>query len=83
MTEPERIVAATYPLVMELQPGTYRWCRCGRSDEQPFCDEVSHRGTGIEPLEFEITERRRVALCRCKHTTNEPFCNGSHQQFRD
>jgi CDGSH-type Zn-finger protein len=83
MDRSERVVAAAYPVVMELQPGVYEWCRCGRSGSQPFCDGVSHRGTGIDPLVFEVKERRRAALCRCKQTTSEPFCNGSHQQFRE
>ncbi|HNP30015.1 MAG TPA: CDGSH iron-sulfur domain-containing protein, partial [Nitrospirales bacterium] len=21
-----------------MEPGTYYWCRCGRSKTQPFCD---------------------------------------------
>ncbi|HKK28706.1 MAG TPA: CDGSH iron-sulfur domain-containing protein [Gemmatimonadota bacterium] len=26
------------PAVLELEPGTYWWCRRGRSGRQPFCD---------------------------------------------
>ena len=26
------------PIVIELEPGTYWWCACGRSSKQPFCD---------------------------------------------
>ena len=25
------------PYVIELEPGEYLWCRCGRSTTQPFC----------------------------------------------
>ncbi len=81
--EPVRVIAATRSMLMELKPGTYDWCRCGRSPDQPFCDGRSHKGTGIEPLTFTIAERQRVAMCRCKHTHHEPFCDGSHQQFHD
>jgi CDGSH iron-sulfur domain-containing protein 3 len=67
----------THPLVTTLQPGTYAWCRCGRTHDVPFCDG-SHEGTGIEPLEFEIAEAESVSLCNCGLTQNPPYCDGSH-----
>ena len=76
----EPIVAAKAPAVLELEAGTYWWCRCGRSKKQPFCDS-SHKGTGIEPMEFRIDQKRRVALCQCKHTAKPPFCDGTHKQL--
>ncbi len=78
MSEPE--IAATEPDVRTLEPGTYYWCACGRSKDQPFCDG-SHQGTGIEPVSFEITETRQVALCQCKRTATPPFCDGSHKNL--
>ncbi|MDX1643814.1 MAG: CDGSH iron-sulfur domain-containing protein, partial [Thermoanaerobaculia bacterium] len=35
MSEPQ--VPHKSPAVLELEPGTYWWCRCGRSEDQPFC----------------------------------------------
>ncbi len=74
----DRVVADTKPIVIELEPGEYWWCRCGRSTNQPYCDG-SHKGCGIEPLKFELSEKKRVALCTCKATGKEPFCDGSHK----
>jgi CDGSH-type Zn-finger protein len=78
MTEP--IVANKFPAVLELEPGTYYWCRCGRSGNQPYCDG-SHRGTGLSPIEFAMDEKKKVALCQCKHTGNAPFCDGTHKKL--
>jgi CDGSH-type Zn-finger protein len=61
-------------------PGTYWWCACGRSQNQPFCDG-SHKVTSITPKKVEIAQSSKVALCGCKHSKNKPFCDGSHNQL--
>ena len=71
-------IAAKQPAVHSLDPGTYHWCQCGRSRDQPFCDG-SHQGTGIEPVEFSLHEKKEVALCQCKQTKTPPYCDGTHQ----
>ena len=75
MADPK--IAERFPAVLELEPGTYHWCRCGSSGKQPDCDG-SHAGTDFSPMEYTIEEKKRVALCQCKHTSNPPFCDGSH-----
>ena len=68
------------PAVLELEPGKYHWCACGRSADQPFCDG-SHAGTGISPVPFELEEKKRVALCQCKRTSRSPMCDGTHSSL--
>ena len=70
-------IAAKQPAVLSLDPGTYYWCLCGRSRDQPFCDG-SHQGTGFTPVEFTLKEKEEVALCQCKQTKTPPFCDGTH-----
>ncbi|MBZ0273374.1 CDGSH iron-sulfur domain-containing protein [bacterium] len=70
-------IAERFPAVLELEPGTYKWCACGDSQNQPFCDG-SHRGTEFSPRVVELTEKKRVALCQCKHSGNKPYCDGTH-----
>ena len=78
MSQPK--IAARTPMVIELDPGEYWWCRCGYSLNQPFCDG-HHSGTGLEPMKVTLADKKRVALCQCKHTANEPYCDGRHKQL--
>lgn len=77
---PTPIVFQKSPLVQPVEPGTYWWCACGQSKQQPFCDG-SHKGTGLGPVKADIAEAQTVAWCGCKHSANQPFCDGSHRQL--
>lgn len=78
MNEP--VIANKKPAVLELEPGSYYWCSCGQSQNQPFCDG-SHQGSQFLPLVFEVNEKKTVALCNCKHTGATPYCDGAHAKL--
>ncbi len=68
------------PYVLEVEPGTYAWCSCGKSDRLPFCDG-RHSGTAFVPVIEEITEKKTVAWCGCRESKRGAFCDGSHSQL--
>jgi CDGSH-type Zn-finger protein/mannose-6-phosphate isomerase-like protein (cupin superfamily) len=79
MTKPQ--IPSRKGFYFELKAGEcYRWCSCGRSKRQPFCDG-SHAGTSFAPVRFEAQSDEEVILCGCKHTATPPFCDGSHSNL--
>jgi len=58
----------------------YYWCRCGRSNKQPFCDG-SHKVTSFSPVAYKATETKKMFFCGCKFTSNQPFCDGTHRNI--
>ncbi|MFQ5586047.1 MAG: CDGSH iron-sulfur domain-containing protein [Thermodesulfobacteriota bacterium] len=68
------------PAILELEPGTYYWCSCGKSKKQPFCDGA-HEGSDFNPVAFEVGEKKDVGLCNCKHTKTPPYCDGTHKDL--
>ena len=77
---PEPIVCQKKPIVQQVEPGSYWWCACGRSKEQPFCDG-SHRGTGLSPKQVDIDAACTVAWCMCKHSGDGARCDGTHNRL--
>ncbi|GIK13707.1 MAG: CDGSH iron-sulfur domain-containing protein [Candidatus Brocadia sp. AMX2] len=63
------------PMIIELEPGTYQWCACGNTKNEPFCDG-SHKGTDKAPHMFKIVLKRKYNICNCYLTKNPPFCDG-------
>uniref|UniRef100_A0A1B6MRL4 Iron-binding zinc finger CDGSH type domain-containing protein n=1 Tax=Graphocephala atropunctata TaxID=36148 RepID=A0A1B6MRL4_9HEMI len=61
----------------------YKWCCCGWSKNQPFCDG-SHKNPYIRielrPVIFMVEEEKEYYLCNCKQTTHRPFCDGTHKR---
>ncbi|MBZ0183917.1 MAG: CDGSH iron-sulfur domain-containing protein [Melioribacteraceae bacterium] len=76
------VIAQKEPFVLEVKPGKYFWCACGKSNNQPFCDG-SHKGSEFSPVRTEITETKKIAWCGCKHSSNKPFCDGTHNKIEN
>lgn len=77
------VIAQYKPYHREVEEGkTYLWCACGRSRNQPYCDQ-SHVGTDFRPVRYRADATGSVLFCGCKHTGNPPFCDGSHNNLTD
>ncbi len=73
-------IAQKKPYLMDLEPGTYAWCACGESKNQPYCDG-SHKNTAFKPIIEKVTEAKKVAWCGCKQSGNKPYCDGTHSNL--
>ncbi len=65
------------PYFVNLVPGNYHWCACGRSKNQPFCDG-SHKWTQQAPEGFTVGESQMLVLCGCKMSKTGHLCDGTH-----
>jgi len=78
MSDP--VTAKAGPYVLDMKPGTYWWCSCGRSAKQPFCDGA-HRGSEFKPEKVVIETQETVPWCGCKRSGNGPRCDGTHRKL--
>ncbi len=78
MSEP--VCAQKAPYAVDLEPGDYWWCACGRSKNQPFCDG-SHQGTDFTPVKLTVEEKGTFYLCGCKQSADKPMCDGTHNKL--
>lgn len=71
------VAAQQGPYEVEVEEGrTYRWCSCGLSRTQPWCDDA-HVGTGMEPISFVAPITAVFHMCGCKSSENKPWCFGT------
>ena len=63
-----------------MEPGTYFWCACGRSANQPFCDG-SHRGTSFKPQKVVVEEKQLIKWCMCRHSAEGALCDNKHREL--
>lgn len=80
MSDSQAVVAKKGPYVVDVEAGSYYWCSCGRSTNQPFCDG-SHKGTEFTPTKVVVTESKKVGFCGCKHSAKGALCDGSHKDL--
>ncbi|RAP31247.1 cytochrome C551 [Candidatus Marinamargulisbacteria bacterium SCGC AG-343-D04] len=79
-TEEQPHIFARQSRHLNLDPGVYFFCNCGRSQDGIFCDGA-HKGTSFGPKRFKIESPRSVSLCQCKYSKNKPYCDGEHRQL--
>ena len=65
------------PYPVQVSAGeSYKWCSCGLSENQPWCDD-SHIGTKYEPISFTAPVNGLFYMCGCKRSENAPYCFGN------
>ena len=76
MAEP--VIPQKAPYGVDLKPGEYYWCTCGKSAKQPFCDGA-HKGSEFAPVAYTADKTGDVWFCGCKASKKSPMCDGSHK----
>ena len=74
------VIVQKRSLKLEMEPGTYMWCACGRSNKQPYCDG-SHKGTGFKPQKVVIEEKQVFPWCMCRYSEKGARCDGKHREL--
>jgi len=79
MNEP--VIPQKAPYLVEVEEGrVYRWCACGKSDNQPFCNNM-HTPDDPPPVMWKADSSGMKPFCGCKKTQNPPFCDGTHNSI--
>ncbi len=62
-----------------MEPGEYKYCACGRTKTNPFCDGSHREDTEFKPIPVSIKFKYEVKWCDCRHSKKLPFCDNSHR----
>jgi CDGSH-type Zn-finger protein len=79
MSQPEVPQKSPYAVAVEAGK-SYRWCACGKSKAQPFCDG-SHKGGEFKPVEYKAEADSTVYFCGCKSSKKGALCDGTHKSL--
>lgn len=74
------VIVQKSSLKIVMESGTYWWCSCGRSKNQPFCDG-SHKGTVFTPHKVIVEETELVKWCLCRHSEEGHICDNKHREL--
>ncbi|NOX45758.1 MAG: CDGSH iron-sulfur domain-containing protein [Chlorobi bacterium] len=66
---------------MDMEPGVYFYCTCGKSINQPFCDG-EHKDSCFKPAKVTIEESKMVPWCLCKYSDKGHICDGKHRELK-
>ena len=77
---PPPTIAQKSPIVKKMPAGTYWWCTCGLSKNQPFCDGA-HKGSDFAPQKVVTTEEHTTGMLGCKSSPNGTNTDGEHKKL--
>ncbi len=80
MDNDKPVIVQKRSLKLVMEPGTYFWCACGRSANQPFCDG-KHKGTIFKPEKVVVEEKQLVKWCMCRHSHEGAICDNKHREL--
>jgi len=75
-------IAEKQPAQVFVEEGkNYLWCACGKSVNQPFCDNTHELKSDLRPMLLKPLKTGDAWLCQCKQTNNPPYCDGTHNKL--